>query len=116
MALSDDLAVFCFLSGTRQRRRSSFSVLRRALDRGGREPSPPGFKRSGSSAAAMAPQGMRRRHRLGKAVLAMKPLALDLVTHLPALAGVRGMRQDRDATAAGLEQREREENRWIKSG
>ena len=45
------------LSGARQRRRSSFSVLAAPWIAWGHEPSPPGFKRSGSSAAQPAPTG-----------------------------------------------------------
>lgn len=42
-------------------------------------------------------------------------LKSELVAHSPALAGVRGMSQGSDATAASEGQEERERNPWIKS-
>ena len=128
MALSDDLAVSAWLSSTCSLGGASappiifFSPSPRPGSRG-HEPSPPGFKRSGSSAAVAAPQGMRRRQRPAGGFGDETPgpalcdrLCEPLVTHGSPLDGLLGMRKSSDPMAAGAGQQEREENRWIKSG
>lgn len=48
-------------------------------------------------------------------LVALTALKSNLVAHSPALAGVRGMSQGSDATAANNGQEGRERNPWIKS-
>lgn len=109
MALSDDLAASawlssaCSLGGAPAPPIILFSP-RLALDRLGCELSPPGFKRSGSSAAATAPTGHETKTKANW--WRKEPPSLDYI----------GMRQRSDATVASAGQGEREGNRWINSG